>query len=220
MNKTSPRTKSEATEHKLISEPVGFMLTLLFAALTVYVASLAHASITNSNGYNMGTITVSGHGEIELKPDVQKLSIDIAPVSGSSTATTNYSSKIVAYLRSKGVAESDIKMTDSRTLTVKLRGANMTSSKSIASDVEKIAVKYITPKLDAPEMENAAILKSRALEIALNNAKTSAMKVGRSLGADIGKVVSFYDNNNSEFASENYDPNMVTSDISVSYEIR
>lgn len=220
MNKTSPRTKSEAVGHKLISEPVGFMLTLLFASLTVYVSSLAHTSITNSNGYNMGTITVSGHGEVKVKPNLQKLSIDIDPSSATSTESVNYSKKIVAYLKSKGVSEYDIRAVDTRTLMVNLRGSNIAAAKSIASDVEKIASKYITPKLEDPEFENTAILKARALEMALNNAKMSAMKVGQSLGADIGKVVSFYDNNNNQFAGEYSDPNMVISDISVSYQIK
>lgn len=215
MNKISTSTKGSALEHKRISEPVGFMLALLFAALTVYVASLAYSSIVNSNDYYAGTITVSGHGEIEMKNDVQKISIDIAP---TATSSLDYAKKIIAYLKAKGVSDSDIRIPTSRLIIARLRGTNMTSSKTISSDIEKISSKYITPTLASPEVENPDQLRSRALQMALNNAKINAMKVSQSLGADLGKVISFYDNNGA--GNDNFDPTLATSDISVTFQTR
>ncbi len=220
MNKISPRTKSGGAELRLLSEAVGFMLALLFAALAVYVSSLAYNSYISGNQYYTGTITVSGYGEISVKPDVQKLTIDIAPTPSSATSTVDYTKKILTYLKSKGIPNSDIKISTVRTLTVKLRGANITDAKIISADIEKIAAKYITPTLEDPEVENMGQLKSRALEIALNNAKLNAMRVSQSLGADLGKVMSFYDNNGGEFMLDSSDPNMVISNISVSFQTR
>jgi len=227
MNKISPRTKSGTAEHRRLSEPVGFMLTLLFASLTIYVLSLAYNSIASSDSYYAGTITVSGHGIVEIKPDVQKLSVDVAPATSTAsstaktaTSTTDYAKNILVYLKSKGVPDSDIRIVSPRSIVVKLRGPNMTNAKTIEADVEKLAsAKSITARLEDPEVENLDQIKSRALDMALSNAKMNAIKVSRSLGTDLGKLASFYDNNDGS-ESENYDPNVYTSDISVSYQVR
>jgi uncharacterized protein YggE len=222
MIKISPRVKSSSTEHKLISEPVIFMLTILFAALSIYVLSLSYNSITNSDVYNAGTVTVSGHGEVQIKPDVQKLSIDIlastATTTKVDTSNNEYAKKIITYLKSKGVRDSDIKILSARSVEVKLRGNNMDNAKSIASDLEKISSKRISTDLSAPQVENLGQLKSQALEMALNDAKMNAIKVSRSLGVDLNKVVSFYDNNqNGEGLDATHTAN---SDISVVFQIR
>lgn len=223
MNKLSTGTKTSGVEHKMFFEPIGFMITLLFAALTIYVSSLAYYSIISSDDYYTGTITVSGRAELEAKPDVQKLSIDIE---GTSTSTPEYAKKIVIYLKSKGVTDLDIKIPSVKTLVVKLRGNNMANADKIAADIEKISSKYITPTLEDPKVENVEKIKSRALDMALNNAKMNALKVSQSLGADLGKVVSYYDTNDQGGGYDDYTSdsssldNMVSSDISVTFQTR
>lgn len=223
MNKISTRAKSSTSGHKLISEPVFFMLTILFAALSVYVLSLTYYSVINSDTYYAGTITVSGHGEIEITPNIQKLTIEILPSTATTTKTVDtssndYSKKVITYLKSKGIRDADMKIVSARSVEVKLRGSNMDSAKTIASDLEKISPKRISADLSTPEVENPEQLKSEALEIALNNAKMNALKVSNSLGADLGKVISFYDNNTN--GTENFDPTLATSDISVTFQTR
>ena len=222
MNKISTRAKSSTSGHKLISEPVIFMLTILFAALSIYVVSLAYYSIKNSDAYYAGTITVSGHGEIEITPDIQKLTVEILPSTATSTnvdtSSNDYAKKVITYLKSKGIRDADMKIVSARSVEVKLRGSNMDSAKTISSDLEKISPKRISVDLSTPEVENQDLLKSEALEIALNNAKINAMKVSNSLGADLGKVISFYDNNTN--GTENFDPTLATYDISVTFQTR
>jgi len=222
MNKISTRAKSSTSGHKLISEPVIFMLTILFAALSVYVLSLTYYSVTNSDTYYAGTITVSGHGEIEITPNIQKLTVEIFPSTATSTnvdtSSNDYAKKVITYLKSKGIRDADMKIVSARSVEVKLRGSNMDSAKTISSDLEKISPKRISADLSTPEVENPEQLKSEALEIALNNAKINAMKVSNSLGADLGKVISFYDNNTN--GTENFDPTLATSDISVTFQTR
>ena len=223
MNKISTRAKSSTSGHKLISEPVIFMLTILFAALSIYVFSLAYYSIKNSDAYYAGTITVSGHGEIEITPDIQKLTVEIFPSTATTTkvvdtSSNDYAKKIITYLKSKGIRDSDIKIISARSVEVILRGNNMNVAKTISSDLEKISPKRISVDLSTPEVENQDLLKSEALEMALNNAKMNALKVSNSLGADLGKVISFYDNNTN--GTENFDPTLATYDISVTFQTR
>ncbi|MEI6490328.1 MAG: SIMPL domain-containing protein [bacterium] len=222
MNKISTRAKSSTSGHKLILEPVIFMLTILFAALSIYVVSLAYYSIKNSDAYYAGTITVSGHGEIEITPDIQKLTVEILPSTATSTnvdtSSNDYAKKVITYLKSKGIRDADMKIVSARSVEVKLRGSNMDSAKTISSDLEKISPKRISVDLSTPEVENQDLLKSEALEMALNNAKMNALKVSNSLGADLGKVISFYDNNTN--GTENFDPTLATYDISVTFQTR
>ncbi len=214
MIKNSSRVKDSPTGHGHFISPFKVVLTLLFLSLTIYVLALANYSIMSADSYYTGTINVSGHGEVEMKPDVQKLSIEIA--STTATSTTEYAKRIITYLRSKGISNSDIKILSMRSVEVNLRGINIDRSKAIASDVEKISVKYITPTLSQPEIENPSVLKSRALDMALADAKMNALKVSQALGADLGKVISYDDG----AYGDNYNPDLGTADITVSYQIR
>jgi uncharacterized protein YggE len=229
MNKISTVGNGSNAEKGNFLQPFKFILTLFLAALTIYIVTLANYSIISSNAYYSGTITVTGHGEVEIKPDIRKLSISIQQSTSTSTskvAATNadYVLKVVNYLKSKGVVDSDIKIVNVKSISVKLRGANLDNASSISAALEKIAPKNISVAISDPQVENQEILKARALDMALNNAKMNALKVSRSLGADLGKVTSYYDYNQNGYSNNEdaqyTEPDKVVSDVTVLYQIR
>ncbi|NBV28537.1 hypothetical protein EBS02_05925, partial [bacterium] len=68
MNKISSRASGSGADKGHFLSPFKLVLTLLFGALTIYVLSLANYSVISSESYYSGTITVTGHGEVDIKP--------------------------------------------------------------------------------------------------------------------------------------------------------
>lgn len=195
------------SENKSFWNPVRISLFVLFGALTLYVLSLAYYAVISSNAYYIGTVTVTGHGEIEVAPDIRRMSVDIVlpavnkkqqSVNSTSTTASNDDSnlvkKVTDLLKSKGIKPADIKTETSSYLIVKLRGKNMENADDIVSAVQALSRRQIFVNLGDGELESKQVAKANALDLALVDAKMNADKVGQALDADLGKITSYTDN--------------------------
>ncbi|MEI8062085.1 MAG: SIMPL domain-containing protein [bacterium] len=221
MTKTLSKIKNMTADSKHFWQPLYFFVLLLLGSLVMYLGSLSYYSFISSDSYYTGTITVTGHGEIKVTPDVRRLSIDIVPSesvtadsSQQATGTTskktvspvNYVQKITSYLRSKGVSDADVKIQSSSFVSVKLHGQNMLDVDTISNDIEALSRKHIFVTVENAEVESLAKARASALDAALNDARINAIKVSSALDVDLGKVTSYYDQGISSPSSPYSDP--------------
>lgn len=97
---------------------VQVLLTLALVGVIVALASYAYLTIKQSEGVqtNNAIITVSGKGEVFAKPDIGTFSFSVhaegKDASEAQSKSAQGNNAVVAYLKSAGVDEKDIKTTD------------------------------------------------------------------------------------------------------------
>lgn len=197
MSKITQKIKEMSSENKNIWLPLYFFVLVTLGSLTFYLGTLAYYSISSSDLYSPGAITVTGHGEVDVLPDIRTLSVNINKVD---TGTTTLAQKVMSYLKKQGISDKDISIKSAESITVKLRGKNMDNADEIAAGLNKLSSKNVYAVANNPEIENPTMARARALDMALSDAKASAMKVSRSLNVQLGKLTSYYDQN----VSNNY----------------
>jgi len=224
-------SSSSNSSSRSIWRPLRVSVFCLCSALTIYVLSLAYISILSATSFYTGEITVAGHGEVEMMPDVQKLSISIEaiPLSSKASASTTSAKKqpalnevaqsISEFLIANGVAENDIQIVSDGFMKVSLRGESMQNAKTLADklieqknnrdvDLSHIDI-YVT--VEDPSVEAVAEAKKEALDIAIADARVNATEIGKSMGVKLGKIINYSDQNLGGYGEGNYSDTMYPS---------
>lgn len=216
------------------------------------------------NSIQKDTITVSGKGEMMVKPDIATISfsvlaenMDVAKAQSDSATKMN---NIIAFLKNNGVDEKDIKTTDyniyprydyinntaypyngkqtlagydvSQTVSVKIR--DLTKAGSVLGGVGSLGVTNISGLTFGVDKEDD--VKVQARNLAVEDAKTQAQTLAKSLGVKLGKITAFSESNNYPIyygigAAKMMDSvssvapqlpagqNTITSNVNITYEI-
>lgn len=220
----------------------------------------------------INTITVAGKGEVVVKPDIATVSFGVTTenldVSKAQTESATKINNIVAFLKTKGVDEKDIKTTNyniyprydyvqstltssiypyngkqvlaayvvSQTVEVKIR--KIADAGAILSGVGEFGVTDVSGLTFT--VDNVDTVKDQARDLAIMDAKEQAKVLAKGLGVRLVKITSFSEGGNYPMffgASESMmakgigggdavvpqvpvGENKVTSNVSITYEIR
>jgi len=173
---------------------------------------------TELKGYNRNfpasTITVSGEGKVFVKPDVAKVSVGITKNNidfvVAQKEATEVINKTINFLKSKEVAEKDIKTTSynispqydyirgeqkfrgyevSQNLEIKIRDLDKVGE--ILSGVAQSGANMVgSLRFEVDDMEKT---KEEARNEAITEAKTKAKILSRQLGVRLKKITSYYE---------------------------
>lgn len=199
-------------------------------ALALLALFLFTKTISEIKGWNLigaaapqsATITVSGKGEIVVKPDIATFSFGIQEesliVSDAQTAAAKSENDILNYLKTNGVSADDIKVSDYNIYpryeypqtgmygnTGKQVLAAYVVSESVSVKVRKIsdAGKLIGSlgELGATNLSGLTFsvdkqddVMKQAREAAIADAKVSAQKLASDLGVSLVRIVSYSEN--------------------------
>ncbi len=200
-----------------------YLRVLLYAVLSLLALFLLAQSMLTFREYQFAglgvpasnTITVSGKGEIMLKPDIAEFSITVREEAKKQADAQNKLSekinKIINYLESNGVDRKDIKTSSfnlsprydwiegkrdfrgyeiSQTLNVKVR--DLDKAGELLAAMSKFSVDRVgSLQFKVEDPENA---KSLARSKAISNAKDKARQLARELGVSLVRVVGFSEN--------------------------
>jgi uncharacterized protein len=217
----------------------------------------------------VNTITVSGKGEVVVKPDIATISFGVMAenldVAKAQTESTTKMNNIINLLKTKGVAEKDIKTTNyniyprydyvqpsqiypyggkqvlaayvvSQTVEVKIR--DISKAGEILTGVGEFGVTDVSGLTFT--IDNEDTVKDQARDLAIQDAKAQAKILAKGLGVKLVKITSFSDNENypiyfnapkammasgvggadSAVAQISTGENKITSNVSITYEIR
>jgi uncharacterized protein YggE len=170
-------------------------------------------------------ITVSGKGEVVVKPDIATVSFGVTAenldVAKAQTEATVKMNKIIDLIKTKGVAEKDIKLTNyniyprydylqaqtypyvsgkqtlaayvvSQTVEVKIR--DISKAGEILSGVGEFGVTDVSGLNFT--VDNEDIVKDGARDLAIQDAKAQAKVLAKGLGVRLVKITSFSENGN------------------------
>ena len=174
----------------------------------------------------VNVITVSGKGEVVVKPDIAAVSFGVTAenldVAKAQTESTTKMNKIIDLLKTKGVAEKDIKTTNyniyprydylqtaeiypyyggkqvlsayvvSQTVEVKIR--DISKAGEILSGVAEFGVTDISGLTFT--VDNEETVKDQARDLAIQDAKAQAKVLAKGLGVRLVKITSFSENGN------------------------
>lgn len=177
------------------------------------------------NNLQKDTITVSGKGEVMVKPDIATVSFGVTAenldVAKAQTEATTKMNGIIDLLKSKGVAEKDIKLTNyniyprydyvqattlypytgkqvlaayvvSQTVEVKIR--DISKAGEILSGAGALKVTDVSGLNFTVDKEDAVKDEARALAIA--DAKDQAKILAKNLGVKLVKITAFSESGN------------------------
>lgn len=185
------------------------VLTLLLVAMTVNeVKSYSSIGTDTSSGAQYGSITVSGHSEIFVKPDITKFTVEISSegktADEASQKAAQIENKVLAFLKSNGVNENDLKTVNYYT-TEKYGNkftpceGQVSGSKAVSSGiVSSIAVAPTRP-CGVSESVTTGFVTSESIEVKVRDIKNDSSKVGKliagvaNLGAKASSPVSSID---------------------------
>ncbi len=187
----------------------GFLV--IFLAAATYTKILEGRYAGQSLQYK-NTIFVSGEGKVFAKPDIGQVSLsvisDALTVASAQKDNTDKMNKITSAMKEAGIKEEDLKTANynispryqysagkstiigyevTQTLEVKIRDLEKVGDilgKAAAAGANQVG--SLTFTFDDPEK-----LNSEARQKAIDNAKTKARDLAKSLGVSLGKVVSF-----------------------------
>jgi len=197
------------------------LIGLLLIALIIFIGAKAKNEIENQakgvENVTQKTITVSAEGKIYAKPDIGKINLGITneakTVSGAQKQSTEAINKIMAFLKSSGIEEKDIKTTNysitpvydytehkqtlrgysvSQNLDVKIR--DLSKSGDIIAGAATNGANLIgglSFTIDEPDN-----LKTEARKQAIEKAKTKAEKLAEDLDVKLGKLISYNESGN------------------------
>lgn len=212
------------------------------------------------------TITFTGKGEVVVKPDIATVSFGVTAenldVAKAQTEATTKMNNIIDLLKTKGVVEKDIKLTNyniyprydyiqtqlypyggkqvlaayvvSQTVEVKIR--DISKAGEILSGVGEFGVTDVSGLTFT--VDNEEVVKDQARDLAIEDAKTQAKTLAKSLGVRLVKITSFSENGNYPIYYEMnksmalgargdaavpqvpMGENKITSNVSITYEIK
>lgn len=167
---------------------------------------------------SVNTISVSGKGEIFIKPDIAKISVSVEKqaisVADAQNQATEVINKVVAFLKESGVEDKDIKTTNyniyprydylektgsvfrgyvvDQTLEAKIRKIDE-AGKILAGVTQSCAnqVGGISFTIDDEEG-----VKQEARQKAIADAKTKANQLAKDLSIKLGRLISFFESGN------------------------
>ena len=172
----------------------------------------------------VNTITFSGKGEVVVKPDIATVSFGVTAenlnVGKAQTEATTKMNSIIDLLKTKGVAEKDIKLTNyniyprydylqaqiypytgkqtlaayvvSQTVEVKIR--DISKAGEILSGVGEFGVTDVSGLTFT--VDNEDVVKDQARDLAITDAKTQAKTLAKSLGVRLVKITNFSEGGN------------------------
>lgn len=192
------------------------LIGLLLIVLIIFIGAKAKNEIQNNakvlENTIQRTITVSGEGKIFAKPDIGEINLGVTneakTVSEAQSESMEAINKIMAFLKSAGIEEKDIKTTNysiipvydytehkqtlrgysvSQNLDIKIRDLAK-SGDIVAGAAENGAnlVGGLSFTIDEPDT-----LKTEARSQAIEKAKTKAEKLAEDLGVKLGKLINF-----------------------------
>jgi uncharacterized protein YggE len=176
------------------------------------------------DGANISTITVAGKGEVVIKPDLATVSFGVTAenldVAKAQTEATTKMNRIIDLLKTKGIAERDIKTTNyniyprydyvkselayyggkqvlsayvvSQTVEVKIR--DITKAGDILSGVGEFGVTDVSGLTFTVDDQDT--VKDQARELAITDAKAQAKVLAKGLGVRLVRITSFSENGN------------------------
>jgi hypothetical protein len=199
--------------HKII-KIVLLLVVLLFVGKCIF-----GRNEYNRNDIQKDTITVSGKGEIMVKPDIATISfsvlvenMDVAKAQSESADKIN---KIVAFFKLNKIDEKDIKTTNysiyprydylnstvypytgKQTLagydvnqTIQVKVRDLTNAGKILAGVGALGVTDISGLTFGVDKEDT--VKVQARDLAVSDARDQAKVLAKSLGVRLGKITSF-----------------------------
>jgi len=213
--------KNWFTNHKFIGVVVGVLI--LICLCNTFCGG--HGDFRNNN-LQKDTITFTGKGEVVVKPDIATVSFGVTAenidVAKAQTEATTKMNAIIDLLKSKGVAEKDIKLTNyniyprydyvqasalypynpgkqvlaayvvSQTVEVKIR--DISKAGEILSGVGEFGVTDVSGLTFT--VDNEEVVKDQARDLAITDAKAQAKTLAKSLGVRLVKITNFSENGN------------------------
>jgi uncharacterized protein len=210
--------------------PAGRWHKIVGVIILILVIGFIGKMIGDGHGYNNGnlpkdTITVSGKGEVMVKPDIATVSFGVTAenldVSKAQTEATTKMNNIINLLKTKGVSEKDIKLTNyniyprydyvgttaiypytgrqvlaayviSQTVEVKIR--DISKAGEILSGVGTLKVTDVSGLTFT--VDNEDTVKDQARSEAITDAKEQAQILAKSLGVKLVKITAFSESGN------------------------
>ncbi len=195
------------------------LVGLLLIALIIFVGAKAKNEIGGVSKItdSQHTITVSADGKVLAKPNIGEISLGVTneskTVAEAQKQSTDAMNKIVAFLKSAGVEDKDIKTTNynitpaydydyhtgkqtlrgysvSQNLDIKIR--DLAKSGDIIADVADNGANIVgglSFTIDEPDT-----LKAEAQKQAIEKAKQKAKDLAEKLGVRLGKLMNFSEN--------------------------
>lgn len=194
---------------------------ILLIIVLVFVGRMAfggHGDWRN-NDIQKDTITVSGKGEVVVKPDIATVSFGVSAenldVAKAQTESATKMNKIIDMLKAKGVAEKDIKTTNYNiyprydylkttelyyggkqvlaayvvSQTVEVKIRDISKAGEILSGVGEFGVTDISGLTFTVDKQDD--VKDQARELAIQDAKAQAKVLAKGLGVRLEKITAF-----------------------------
>jgi len=197
-----------------------------FALLSLFLFSKTISEIKGWGfiGKNIApqtTITVSGKGEVVVKPDIATFSFGIQEeslvVGEAQEKVANSENEILAFLEKNGVAKDDVKVSDYNiyprydyTRATAYGGGKQVLAAYVVSESVEVKVRKIGDagkligslgELGATNLSGLTFsvdkqddVVKQAREKAIADAKANAQKLAKELGVSLARIVSFSDN--------------------------
>jgi len=208
--------------------PAGKWHKIIKIVLLVIVLVLIGKMIFGGHGWRgdnnvVNVITVSGKGEVVVKPDLAVVSFGVSTenldVAKAQTESTTKMNNIINLLKTKGVAEKDIKTTNyniyprydytqltpyssgkqtlaayvvSQTVEVKIR--DISKAGEILTGVGEFGVTDVSGLNFT--IDNDQVVKDQARDLAIEDAKAQAKVLAKGLGVKLVKITSFSEGGN------------------------
>jgi uncharacterized protein YggE len=197
------------------------LLSLFLAVLAVFFAvkvinEIKSGEYIGKDLPSVNTVTVSGKGEVFVRPDIAKISVSVekeaVSVLEAQSQATEVINKITAFLKESGVEDKDIKTTNyniyprydylektgrvfrgyivDQTLEIKIR--KIDEAGKILAGITQAGANQIGGISFAIDDEEAA--KRDARQKAIVDAKTKAEQLAKDLGIKFGHLISFSEN--------------------------
>ena len=201
---------------------------LVLAALFIFLGVRSWREVREGGSVMpQNTITISGKGSVFAKPDIGQVSLSIVherpTVAEAQKESTDAANKVVAFLKSKGVEDKDIKTTDysiypqynytqdrgqifrgyevRQSVGVKIRKLDSVSDiLAGAASAGANQVSNLTFTIDDPDQ-----IKGQARSEAIVDAKTKAQELARELGVKLGRVINFTESEGGGYPPMMYD---------------
>lgn len=203
---------------KIIVAILGVLL-IVFVALLIGERSYSFSKMVHGSKPD-NTISVSATGKAKSVPDVAIISLGVMAQGKTATETQNAAAekinKVIAFVKSQGVASEDITTTNNglspryewdgnkqttngfdatQTITVKVRGVNTDEGKKKAETINGGAVDSGANQVYGSQfvIDDPESLKQDARKEAITKAKAKAQELASAAGIKLGKVVSIQD---------------------------
>jgi len=199
---------------------------ILLVIVLIFIGRMAFGGHGDWRGDNLpkDTITFSGKGEVVVKPDIATVSFGVTAenlnVGKAQTEATTKMNNIIDLLKTKGIAEKDIKLTNyniyprydylqaqiypytgkqtlaayvvSQTVEVKIR--DISKAGEILSGVGEFGVTDVSGLTFT--VDNEDVVKDQARDLAITDAKNQAKTLAKSLGVRLVKITNFSEGGN------------------------